>query len=114
MKHKSEPLKGLFKLTFKEQVNHQEETEKSFARHVPIIGPADPKAHTEIYKLHKYWARRPYSVFTHLVQNYTSPGPTILDPFAGGGVTLVEGLQLRRKVISLNATIIWGVFQAAS
>lgn len=92
----------LISLPIEDAINLQAEQEKSFARHVPIIGPTEAKAHTEVYKIHKYWARRPHSVFSFLIQNYSKAGDTILDPFAGGGVSLVEGLHLRRRVISCD------------
>ncbi len=59
--------------------------------------------HTPIYKMHRYFARRPHNVFRHLIESYTNPGDVILDPFCGGGVTLVEGLATHRKVIAVDA-----------
>jgi adenine-specific DNA methylase len=58
--------------------------------------------HTPIYKMHRYFARRPHNVFRHLIKSYTNPGDIILDPFCGGGVTLVEGLATDRKVIAVD------------
>lgn len=60
------------------------------------------KPHTPIYKMHRYFARRPYTVFRELIEHYSNPGSTILDPMCGGGVTIVEGLKLRRKVIGID------------
>lgn len=60
------------------------------------------KPHTPIYKMHRYFARRPYSVFNELIKHYSNPGSIILDPFCGGGVTVVESLRLRRKVIGVD------------
>lgn len=62
----------------------------------------DAEPHTPIYMMHKYFARRPWNVFRELIANYTSPNETILDPFCGGGVTVVEALKLRRKVIGAD------------
>lgn len=58
------------------------------------------EGHTPIYKMHKYFARRPQNVFNRLIENYTLPGDVILDPFCGGGVTMVEGASLGRHVIA--------------
>jgi len=58
--------------------------------------------HTPIYKMHRYFARRPWSVFNELIRHYSNPGSIILDPFCGGGVTVVEGLKLKRKVIGVD------------
>ena len=59
-------------------------------------------AHTPVYTMHKFWARRSWAVFRKIIQVFTKPGDTILDPFAGGGVTLVEGLITKRKVIAVD------------
>jgi 16S rRNA G966 N2-methylase RsmD len=37
-----------------------------------------------------------------LIRHYSNPGSIVLDPFCGGGVTVVEGLRLRRKVIGVD------------
>ena len=58
------------------------------------------EAHTPVYKMHKYFARRPQNVFRKLAENYSKPGDTILDVFCGGGVTLFEGTSIDRKVIA--------------
>lgn len=58
------------------------------------------EAHTPVYKMHKYFARRPQNVFRALIENYSKPGDTVLDVFCGGGVTLFEGLSVGRKIIA--------------
>lgn len=60
------------------------------------------KPHTPVYTMHKYFARRPWNVFRELISHYTSPGEMVLDPFCGGGVTVVEALKLGRKVIGVD------------
>ena len=62
----------------------------------------DAKPHTPIYMMHKYFARRPWNVFRELISHYTSPSDIILDPFCGGGVTVVEALILRRKAVGVD------------
>ncbi|MCX8014446.1 MAG: DNA methyltransferase, partial [candidate division WOR-3 bacterium] len=68
----------------------------------PIDYVVVAKPHTPIYKMHRYFARRPYTVFNELIKHYSNPGSIILDPMCGGGVTIVEGLKLRRKVIGVD------------
>jgi DNA modification methylase len=68
----------------------------------PIDHAVVAKPHTPIYKMHRYFARRPWSVFRSLIEHYSNPGSIILDPFCGGGVTVVEGLRLGRKVIGVD------------
>ncbi|MBU2462863.1 MAG: hypothetical protein KJ844_02090 [Candidatus Edwardsbacteria bacterium] len=68
----------------------------------PIQAPVLAESHTPIYTMHRYFARRPHNVFSYLIKHYTNPGDIIRDPFCGGGVTVVEGLKLRRKVIGVD------------
>jgi len=68
----------------------------------PIDYGVIAKPHTPIYKMHRYFARRPYTVFNELIRHYSNPGSIILDPMCGGGVTIIEGLKLRRKVIGVD------------
>lgn len=60
------------------------------------------EGHTPIYKMHKYFARRPHNVFRTLIEQYSAEGDLIVDCFGGGGVTLVEGLSAKRRVISYD------------
>jgi len=64
--------------------------------------PVKALPHTAPYKIHKYFARRPWNVFKSLIEAYSSPGDLILDPFCGGGVTVYEGLRLGRKVVGCD------------
>jgi adenine-specific DNA methylase len=53
--------------------------------------------------MHKYFARRPWNVFSDLIAQCSSEGEIVLDPFCGGGVTVVEALKLRRKAVGVDA-----------
>ncbi len=66
------------------------------------LGTLQATTHTPVYTMHKFWARRPWKLFKTLIQEFTSPGDLILDPFAGGGVVLVEGLAEHRRVIAVD------------
>jgi hypothetical protein len=68
----------------------------------PFSKTIEAKQHTPVYKMHRYFARRPHNVFSELIKHYTQEGDIILDPFCGGGVTVVEGLLLNRKVICVD------------
>ena len=59
-------------------------------------------AHTPQYKMHKYFARRPYNVFSNLIAYYTKPNDIVYDCFCGGGVTIFESLKLGRKAIGVD------------
>lgn len=67
-----------------------------------VYTPVRAKAHTPPYKVHRYFARRPWNVFSQLIELYSEKGDIVLDPFCGGGVTIYEGLRLGRKVIGLD------------
>lgn len=69
---------------------------------VPFLTPVEAQPHTPIYRMHRYFARRPYNVINRLIEHYSRPGDIILDPFCGGGTTVVESLRLRRKVIGVD------------
>lgn len=60
------------------------------------------QAHTPPYKIHRYFARRPWNVFKQLVEIYSKKGDIVLDPFCGGGVTIYEGIRLGRKVVGFD------------
>ncbi|HCY76506.1 MAG TPA: hypothetical protein DHV28_11345 [Ignavibacteriales bacterium] len=68
----------------------------------PLEHPVQAAQHTPVYKMHRYYARRPWNVFENIIKHYTEPGDIILDPFCGGGVTVVEALKLRRKVVGVD------------
>lgn len=68
----------------------------------PFSKPIDAKPHSPVYTMHRYFARRPYNVFRELIKHYTKQGDIILDPFCGGGVTVVEGMLLKRKVVGVD------------
>ena len=89
-----------------------------------------------VYSLHKWWARRPGALFrsiilrasnpdhplflkthgalsqeSHYFQSHHLENIVILDPFMGGGTTLVEANRLGAKVIGcdLNPVSFWVV-----
>jgi adenine-specific DNA methylase len=66
------------------------------------MGVIEATAHTPPYMMHKFWARRPWIAFRRMIELFSKSNDIILDPFAGGGPTLVEGLILRRKVIAVD------------
>lgn len=68
----------------------------------PISGGMKALPHTPIYRMHRYFARRPHNVINTLIEHYSRPGDVVLDPFCGGGTTVVEGLRLRCKVVGVD------------
>lgn len=90
-------------LTIPQQIQeqvHAEGSPKSYDK--PLSKPTVAKAHTPIYTMHRFFARRPHNVFESLIKHYSNPGDIILDPFMGGGVTVAEALRARRRVVGVD------------
>ena len=69
---------------------------------IPILEEIKANSHTPQYRMHKYYARRPYNVFSNLIAHYTNENDVILDPFCGGGVTVFESLKLKRNAVGVD------------
>jgi len=82
-----------------EQKKLEGETKQNIA---PLSVPIVAESHTPVYNMHRYFARRPSNVFEAIIKHYTNPGEIVLDPFMGGGVTVVESLRSRRKVVGVD------------
>jgi len=61
-----------------------------------------PKAHTPMYLMHKFWARKPHNVVAEYIKHYSKEGEIVLDPFVGSGVTAIEALKHGRKAIAID------------
>jgi DNA modification methylase len=61
-----------------------------------------PQAHTPMYLMHKYWARKPHNVVGEYIEHYSRKGEVVLDPFVGSGVTAIEALKRGRKAIAID------------
>ena len=60
------------------------------------------QAHTPMYLIHKYWARKPHNVVSEYIRHYSKKGEIVLDPFGGSGVTAMEAIKADRKAISID------------
>lgn len=68
----------------------------------PIVNAIKAESHTPQYKMHKYFARRPHNVFSHLIEHYSDEEDIILDVFCGGGVTIFESVAQNRRSIGVD------------
>lgn len=57
---------------------------------------------TESTLIHSYPGSMPAYLASRLCERYSSEGDTVLDPFCGSGVVLIESAKLRRKVIGFD------------
>lgn len=57
------------------------------------------KDNSRIYKLHKYWARKPWYIVEHYINEYSSIGENVMDPFCGSGCTGLEAIINGRNFI---------------
>ncbi len=55
-----------------------------------------------IYNVHTYWTKVPPQGIAKLIQNFTSPGDIVIDPFCGSGMTGVAGLMTGRHTILID------------
>jgi len=69
---------------------------------VHIDHAISPRAHTPMYLMHKYWARKPHNVVGEYIEHYSKKGEIVLDPFVGSGVTAIEALKRGRKAIAID------------
>lgn len=66
---------------------------------VPIDHAIPPQRDCARYKMHKYWAGKPWYVVSEYIRHFTKEGEIVLDPFCGGGVVGCEALINHRKAV---------------
>jgi len=60
------------------------------------------KAHTPMYLMHKYWARKPHNVVAEYIKHYSKRGDIVLDLFCGSGVTAIEAIRSERNAVAID------------
>lgn len=60
------------------------------------------KEYSKIYRIHKYWARKPWYIVNNYIKTYSKPGDIILDPFCGSGCTGLEAIVENRNFIGYD------------
>ena len=60
-----------------------------------------------LHALHPFAARFPHGLAGYFINSLTQPGDTVLDPMCGSGITLLEGWQASRFVVSALTSIRW-------
>lgn len=64
--------------------------------------PRDRESFFLTHDFHPYFAAFPPEIVSKLLKKYTKKGDLILDPFVGGGSTIVESYRLKRKSIGID------------
>jgi|GEM_PF-224799 len=69
-----------------------------------------PEPFSPMYKIHRYWGRKPWNILKEYINKYSpSKDEIFLDPFCGSGIALSEALKLNRRVIGIDLNPI-GIF----
>jgi SAM-dependent methyltransferase len=62
----------------------------------------DLRGYQGLQAFHKYWGKKPSEVYRFIIDEFSEPGQTILDPFVGSGVLGVEALKMSRNFIGID------------
>lgn len=62
----------------------------------------ESKSHPKHYLMHKYWGRKSHSFVSDYIKAFTQKGDTVLDPFMGSGVVIIEANKLHRKSVGVD------------
>ena len=54
------------------------------------------------FGIHPFFTKQIWNVVQEYIKNFCQPNDTVLDPFGGSGVTLIEALVLGRKAIHID------------
>ncbi len=61
-----------------------------------------PESYTGIYGMHKYWSKKPFNLVRELILKNSKQGETVLDPFCGSGISIIETILTKRKAIGID------------
>jgi 16S rRNA G966 N2-methylase RsmD len=55
-----------------------------------------------LYRVMKYWGKKPHNIWGSYISKFSSPGDIILDPFVGSGMTYFESIKNNRVPITID------------
>lgn len=58
-----------------------------------------------LYDSHIYWSQKPYNICNILIENLSSQGDIVFDPFLGSGVTLLEAVKKENMRVGVGVEI---------
>ena len=76
--------------------------ENDFKKVDEWIIPRDRTSFYLTHDYHPYFAAFPPELVSRLLEKYSKQGDVFLDPFMGGGSSIVEGFKLKRQVIGVD------------
>src|SRR6266516_2799212 len=63
---------------------------------------SEPEAYRGLYAFHKYWGKKPAEPMRYLIQHLCPKAGLVVDPFLGSGISALEAVQLRRRVVGID------------
>ena len=87
------------KTLLKEINKSNDKLENKFNKIDEWIIPRDRFSFYLTHDYHSYFAAFPPQIVSKLLEKYSKEGDTFLDPFMGGGSSIVEGFRAKRKTI---------------
>jgi SAM-dependent methyltransferase len=61
-----------------------------------------PGGYRGIYRLHKYWGKKPHEPLAFLIEQLTDEGDVVVDPFCGSGVAGRQALLRSRRFVGFD------------
>ena len=55
-----------------------------------------------IYRVMKYWGKKPHNIWNSYIKKYSKKGDIILDPFVGSGMTYFESIKCNRIPLTID------------
>ena len=74
--------------------------------------PTAPPSVEPLHRLHSYCARFPSEIAEAAVDQFTSHGDSVWDPFCGSGTSLVAGLVRKRQVVGSDIDVLAGMLSS--
>lgn len=57
---------------------------------------------SKIYKIHKYWSRKPWKPIANCIKRFSKAGDLVVDLFLGSGVTCLESINQNRNFMGYD------------
>jgi Adenine-specific DNA methylase len=64
-----------------------------------------PTSKNPVYNTHLYWSQKSFNVIDTLINNLSTEGDVIFDPFMGSGVTILEAVQNKMNRIGIGSDV---------